>query len=138
MLFVWAVCGVVAAVSQHELLNPPNQNSLDRHSFDHYDLEEFWTPVHDSHALPVQLDAEPDAADRVERAAAVERRVAPVSVAELLALPLSALLERAGAEGLDKDTIKQLMDDTNPHDALALALHQLLTMQVYHPSQPDF
>ena len=124
MLFVWAVCGVVAAVSQHELLNPPNQNSLDRHSFDHYD--------------PVQLDAEPDAADRVERAAAVERRVAPVSVAELLALPLSALLERAGAEGLDKDTVTQLMDDTDPHDALALALHQLLTMQVYHPSQPDF
>ena len=122
MLFAWAVCGVVAAVSQHQLLSPPNQNSLDRHSFDHYD--------------PVQLDAEPDAADRVERAAAVERRVAPVSLAELLALPLSALLERAGAEGLDKDTVKQLMDDTDPHDALALALHQLLTMQVYHPLQP--
>jgi hypothetical protein len=71
----------------------------------------------------VQLDAEPDAADRVEWAAAVEHRVAPASVAELLALPLSALLVRAGAEELAKDTMNELMVDSNPHDALALTLH---------------
>ena len=73
-----------------------------------------------------------------EWAAGAERRAAAVSVAELLALPLSTLLERARAEGLEEDAVEQLMHDSNPHDAVALALHQLLTMQLYHPCQAGF
>ena len=68
-----------------------------------------------------------------EWAAGAKGRAAAVSVVELLALPLSALLERARAEGLEEDAVEQLMHDSNPHDAVALALHQLLTMQLYHP-----
>ena len=68
-----------------------------------------------------------------EWAAGVEGRAAVVSVVELLALPLSTLLEMAQAEGLEEDAVEQLMHDSNPHDAVALALHQLLTMQLYHP-----
>jgi hypothetical protein len=73
-----------------------------------------------------------------EWAAGAKDRAAVVSVVELLALPLSTLLERAWAEGLEEDAVEQLMHDSNPHDALALALHQLLTMQLHHPWQASF
>ena len=65
---------------------------------------------------------------------AAEGSAAPVSsVVELLALPLGALLERATAEGLDEDVVDQLMDEANPKDALALAIHQVRVLQLHHP-----